>query len=93
MSFFKKKKPYLMGEEIAKTINAMCADQPVIIKKSVIKPTKCKSCLTIYQADHKHIKSERDIVCIHPKFNLFSECPICKNLNEVKFEEAEDERL
>jgi hypothetical protein len=90
MSIFKRRK----AKEFFKNLNGadfvvIPPDVPVVVKKSVIKPTKCKACLTIYQANHSQIKSERDIGYIHPKYNLFAECPICHNFNEVEFEEGE----
>jgi hypothetical protein len=85
MSIFKKKPPI----EVFCEIKPPKLDIPEVIKKSKIRPTKCKYCLSIYQAEHKHIKHERDIGYLHEHYNLFVQCPICSNFNEVEFEEAE----
>lgn len=80
-----KKKPQI---EANNNIEPPKSDLPEVIKESKIKPTTCKYCLSVYQAKHKHIKGEQSIEYLRPRFHLLAQCPICKNFNEVEFEEA-----
>ena len=88
MSFFKRSKTKKFLESLKKeNMVVIMPDVPEVIKESKIKPTKCKYCKSTYQAKHKHIKGEQSIEFIRPIYKLLAQCPICKNFNEVEFEE------
>ena len=83
MSIFKKKKT----EQAKELLQPPPLDVPEVIKESVIKPTKCEFCKTIYQAKQRHIKHVRDIGYIHERYTLYAQCPICSNYNFIEFED------
>ena len=65
-------------------------DVPEVIKLSKIKPTKCQHCLTVYQAQHKHLIRERDMGYIVDHGKIFTRCPICLNGNLAEFEDDKE---
>lgn len=71
MSIFKKKK----NEQVK-------LDVPEVIKESVIKPTKCAGCFSVYQAKHRHIKNSYENFKKRVTF-----CPVCMTENDVEFED------
>lgn len=87
MSIFKKKKKKKKNELAEELLQSLKPDVPVVIKEAKIKPTKCEFCKTIYQAKQKHIKHVRDIGCIHERYTLYVQCPICTNYNAIEFED------
>ena len=88
MSIFKRRKAKEFFENLHKAdIIVIPPDVPEVIKESKIKPTKCKYCKSTYQAKHNHIKGEQSLEFIRPIYKLLAQCPICKNYNEVEFEE------
>lgn len=78
------KKSNKLAKELIQPLNF---DLPEVIKPSKIKPTKCEFCKTIYQATPAHLKHDCDIGFLHERYNLFVQCPICKNYNTPEFEE------
>ena len=82
MSIFKKKKIEQMKK--------ITLDVPAVVKASVIKPTKCEVCKTVYQAKQRHINPVQDMVRLNGKYDLFTQCPICLNYNSVEFEDEEE---
>lgn len=62
-------------------------DIPALLKMSRIKPTKCEVCQSVYQAEWKHIKYDRNIAYIARQL-IYTICPVCKSINKVEFEEA-----
>lgn len=58
---------------------------PEVIKLSKVKPTTCRCCHSIYQAQHKHILITHDVDSID-RHSLGTICPVCGCTNEVEFE-------
>lgn len=90
MNFFKRSKAKEFMESLHKAdIVAIPPDDtfPEVIKESVLKPTKCGGCHSIYQAKPKHIKGDP----FH-HYERKTICPICGYYNAVEFEEADDEQ-
>lgn len=64
-------------------------EPPEIIRPAVIKPTKCKTCRTVYQARAEHLCPTMDYNYVG-KYMTNTLCPVCKNLNPAEFEEPEE---
>lgn len=83
MSIFGKKKD-LIGEALV-SIEPPKFDPPEVIKESKLKPTKCKHCHSIYQAQHKHIIRDLDYATLS-RVATMTICPVCGCKNDVEFE-------
>lgn len=91
MSIFKRSKSKEFLESLKKeNFVVIPPDVPEVIKESKIKPTKCYCCHTLYQARKEHFRLEPDIAYRFEKYTVHTICPICRNLNAVEFEEAEE---
>lgn len=64
-------------------------DVPMVIKRSVIKPTTCKFCRCTYQARHKDLVGRCEGYSMLPKPS--AKCPVCETMNFIVFEEDENE--
>lgn len=84
-ALFNKKKKNPKAELLESFIPKV--DVPEVLKESLIKPTVCEGCFSIYQAKHQHFVRERDIAYIDGRVKLHTVCPICGWHNKVEFEE------
>ena len=87
MRFLSKRKINKLREEVEQEFGITPPDDtlPKVIKESAIKPTTCRFCHSIYQAQHKHVKRERDMISLC-EYLIRTICPVCGCSNKVEFE-------
>jgi hypothetical protein len=85
MSIFKKHKKAI--EEVVNFTPVF--DYPEVIKEAKIRPTTCIRCQSVYQAKQKHLTFERDFSLVGDHYTPYTICPVCRQINKVKFEITE----